>query len=57
MVVIWEHELKKAALPVTRRALYDAVRRADDPSYDEVLEREAVAAAAAADAAEAGVRE
>lgn len=57
VVVIWEHELKKAALPETRRALYDSVRRAGDPSYDEVLEREAAAAAAAAAAAEAGAQE
>lgn len=40
VLVLWEHQLKKKELPATRRLLYDFVRRADDPPYDEAFPAE-----------------
>lgn len=34
VVYVWEHELKRGNLEDTRRKLYEAVRRENDPPYD-----------------------
>lgn len=35
VVVIWEHQLKKAELDATRQYLYEQVKREADPPYEE----------------------